>query len=148
MRDLEYLYAATDDDAYNALVCTRFAGEMGRERVHQPPPAAEREHLQTSREWRGKYAPHAVLTHARLSELVADGYGFAVHEGDDAPPEGGSSERWPVLAVTTAGALSFRSPDDEFDVEMTSDQRTVWFEKIRPSAPRRRRWRLRNSPSA
>ena len=143
MRDLEYLYAATDDDAYNALVCTRFAGEMGRERVHQPPPAAEREQLQTSRDWRGKYTPHATLTHARLSELAADGYGFAVHEGDDEPARG--AERWPVLALAPGGALSFRSPDDEFDLETTPGEKTIWFERVQPAVPRRRLRRSRRS---
>ncbi|MFB6259612.1 MAG: cation:proton antiporter, partial [Thiohalorhabdaceae bacterium] len=34
-----YLLAATDNDAYNALVCTRFAPELGRERVFQLPTA-------------------------------------------------------------------------------------------------------------
>ena len=141
LRDLEYLYAATDDDAYNALVCTRFAGELGRERVHQPPPAGEREQLQTSRDWRGKYAPHAALTHARLSELVTDGYGFVVREGEDAPPQDDEAERWPVLAVAPGGALSFRSPDDEAEPTPSPEARTLWFERVQQARPLRRRWR-------
>jgi len=37
-----YLLAASDNDAYNALVCTRFANEFGRSHVFQiPMPAAE-----------------------------------------------------------------------------------------------------------
>ena len=141
LRDLEYLYAATDDDAYNALVCTRFAGELGRERVHQPPPPVEREQLQTSREWRGKYVPHAELTHVRLSRLVADGYGFVVHDqtGEDELPQA-FGERWPVLAVAANGALSFRSPDDEFEPEVAEGHKLLWFERTTPtSAPRRGR---------
>jgi len=35
-----YLLAATDNDAYNALVCTRFAPELGRDRVFQLPTEA------------------------------------------------------------------------------------------------------------
>jgi NhaP-type Na+/H+ or K+/H+ antiporter len=139
MRDLDYLYAATDDDAYNALVCTRFAGDLGRERVHQPPPAPEREQLQTSREWRGKYAPHSALTHARLSELIADGYGFAAHDSLGALTDMSGDQRWPVLSVAASGALSFRSPDDEFDAEETVDQKTLWLERVQAPA-RRRRW--------
>jgi NhaP-type Na+/H+ or K+/H+ antiporter len=141
MRDLDYLYAATDDDAYNALVCTRFAGELGRERVHQPPPSAEREQLQTSREWRGKYAPHPALTHARLSELIADGYGFVVHQGADPPTETSDGERWPVLSVAPGGALSFQSPDDTFDLEDVAESKILWLERVKNLAPRRRRWR-------
>ena len=143
LRDLEYLYAATDDDAYNALVCTRFAGEMGRERVHQPPPAAEREQLQTHRDWRGKYAPHASLTHARLGELIADGYGFVVHQGADAPEAmAGNDERWPVIALEADGSLSFRSPDDEFETDEQAANRVLWLERVRIATPkaRRRRW--------
>jgi NhaP-type Na+/H+ or K+/H+ antiporter len=145
MRDLDYLYAATDDDAYNALVCTRFAGEMGRERVHQPPPVGEREQLQTSREWRGKYVPHPELTHPRLSQLIADGYGFAAHDGTTAPSDISGDERWPVLSVGAGGALSFRSPDDNFDAAETTDQKTLWLERVQPPARRRRPWR--NWPS-
>ena len=141
MRDLDYLYAATDDDAYNALVCTRFAGEMGRERVHQPPPSAEREQLQTSREWRGKYAPHPPLTHAKLSQLIADGYGFAVHQGTNQPTDRSDDERWPVLSVAAGGALSFQSPDDNFDLEDVAESKILWLERVKNLAPRRRRWR-------
>ncbi len=140
LRDLEYLYAATDDDAYNALVCTRFAGDMGRERVHQPPPAADREQLQTSREWRGKYAPHASLTHARLSDLIGDGYGFVIHGKDDAiEAVADSEERWPVVALANNGALSFRSPDDDFDTVDQADQKVLWLERKRATVKKTRR---------
>jgi NhaP-type Na+/H+ or K+/H+ antiporter len=141
LRDLAYLLAATDDDAYNALVCTRFAPELGRERVHQPPPAAEREQLQASREWRGKYVPHAALTHARLSELVGDGFGFRVRqpgEGDAQPPSD-AGERWPVLWLGAGAQLTFAS--HEHEVEPGEGDVVIWFERLRAAAPaRRRRW--------
>ncbi|MFC4173446.1 cation:proton antiporter [Microvirga sp. GCM10011540] len=38
LQDVAYLLAATDDDAYNALVSSRFTSELGRERVHQLAP--------------------------------------------------------------------------------------------------------------
>lgn len=139
LRDLDYLYAATDDDAYNALVCTRFAGEMGRERVHQPPPAGERERLQASREWRGKYVPHASLTHARLSELMADGYGFVARKGDDAPPPG-DAECWPVLALSPSGALTFETAEDDSRAQPSPADVVLWFERMRAPARARRRW--------
>ena len=134
LRDLDYLLAATDDDAYNALVCTRFASELGRERVYQPPPAGVREQLQTSREWRGKYTPHAALTHARLSELIADGYGFTIHTADAIKPDQGG-ERWPVLCVAAAGVLRFFSPEDE--VVATPGEKIVWFERLQITPSRR-----------
>jgi NhaP-type Na+/H+ or K+/H+ antiporter len=39
-----YLLAATDNDAYNALVCTRFGNEFGRSRVFQIPMPASDQH--------------------------------------------------------------------------------------------------------
>jgi NhaP-type Na+/H+ or K+/H+ antiporter len=141
LRDMDYLLAATDDDSYNALVCTRFAPELGRERVHQTPPAGEREHLQTAREWRGKYSPHADLTHARLGQLVGEGYGFVVRPGGESPA-GEPQERWPVLAVAAGGALGFFSPEQE--LAPAAADKVVWFERQNPARlARRRRWRLR-----
>jgi NhaP-type Na+/H+ or K+/H+ antiporter len=138
LRDLDYLLAATDDDAYNALVCTRFAPELGRERVHQPPPEAERAQGQTQREWRGKYAPHASLSHARLDELAADGYGFVVRPADDTPPAA-QDDRWPVILVSAAGALAFFSPEQE--ITAAAGDKVIWFERVTsPAAARRFRW--------
>jgi NhaP-type Na+/H+ or K+/H+ antiporter len=148
LRDMDYLLAASEDDAYNALVCTRFAPELGRERVHQPPPAEAREQMQTAREWRGKYSPHASLCHARLSELVVDGYGFAVRSAAEPPPEAGD-ERWPVMSIGTGGVLSFFSPDQE--LTPASGDRVIWFERLRPApVVRRRFWprRARRGPAA
>ncbi|MCC7410679.1 MAG: sodium:proton antiporter [Gammaproteobacteria bacterium] len=39
--DIGWLLAATDNDAFNALACTRFANELGRNRVYQLPMGAE-----------------------------------------------------------------------------------------------------------
>jgi len=42
LSSMGYLLAASDNDAYNALVCTRFGNEFGRSRVFQiPMPAAD-----------------------------------------------------------------------------------------------------------
>ena len=38
---IAYLLAATDNDAFNALVCTRFGPELGRSHVFQLPSIAE-----------------------------------------------------------------------------------------------------------
>ena len=39
-----YIFAATDNDAYNALVCTRFANEFERKHVFQLPMPAQSQH--------------------------------------------------------------------------------------------------------
>ena len=54
LREFEHLLAATPEAAYNALVCTRFASELGRERIYQIAPDESNQHHTTSREWRGK----------------------------------------------------------------------------------------------
>lgn len=43
LHGMGYLLAATDNDAYNALVCTRFAPELQRARVYQLPLAESAE---------------------------------------------------------------------------------------------------------
>jgi hypothetical protein len=140
LRDLDYLYAATDDDAYNALVCTRFAPELGRERVHQPPPILERQQAQTLRDWRGKYAPYPPLTHLRLSQLIADGFGFTLKTGAD-DPSGTDGERWPVVTLLADRGLSFSSPDQ--DSPAGPDLTTIWFERVSEPDARKRRLRRR-----
>ena len=44
MNQVGSLLAATDNDAYNALVCTTFASELGRQNVYQLPLQAAEEH--------------------------------------------------------------------------------------------------------
>ena len=39
-----YIFAATDNDAYNALVCTRFANEFERQHVFQLPMPSQSQH--------------------------------------------------------------------------------------------------------
>ncbi|MFM2042972.1 MAG: hypothetical protein RLY86_1548, partial [Pseudomonadota bacterium] len=68
LQDTAYLLAATADDAYNALLCARFASTMGRERVHQ---LAFRSGLEPgertpTRDWRGKILLEAGAGHDSL----------------------------------------------------------------------------------
>jgi hypothetical protein len=43
LNQIGYLLAATGNDAYNALVCTRFSAELGRDRIFQLPLEATQE---------------------------------------------------------------------------------------------------------
>lgn len=56
--EVSHLLAATDNDAYNALVCTRFAPELGRNQVMQLRwlPDGAKEHEKLSRTNRGRLA--------------------------------------------------------------------------------------------
>jgi NhaP-type Na+/H+ or K+/H+ antiporter len=113
LRDLDYVLAATADDAYNALVCTRFAPELGRERVHQSPPDPEGPHARTSLEWRGKFVSHPELTRARLNELLAKGWAFRARSAEAFSSAEKQETHHPFLIIGAEGALSFFSDDRE-----------------------------------
>ena len=52
------------------------------------------------------------------------------------------SERWPVIALSGNGSLAFRSPDDEFEADESTDLKVLWLERVQASEqrPRRRPW--------
>lgn len=55
MHEVSHLLAATNNEAYNALVCTRFAPELGRDKVYQLPYLADDEEAgEMARTVRGK----------------------------------------------------------------------------------------------
>ncbi|SOD92021.1 cation:proton antiporter [Caenispirillum bisanense] len=77
----DYVLAATEDDAYNALVCARFAPELGRERVHQLALAHGKS--RDSRrlpelDWRGKIVAAPGLDFATANDLLREGWRFEV----------------------------------------------------------------------
>ena len=124
LRDYDYLLAATPDDAYNALVCTRFAAEFGRERVFQIAPDESSGRHAASREWRGKIAVGEDMVHARLSDLMAGGAAFVVEPfTEEAFTEEAFTERpgarpavepsWPVALVGASGAFTLFSPEQD-----------------------------------
>ncbi|QXQ05346.1 sodium:proton antiporter [Sphingosinicellaceae bacterium] len=113
LRDVEQVLAATPDDAYNALVCTRFAPELGRERVHQLATDEAGTRHQASREWRGKIAIEATMTQQRLGELMEAGAAFVVEpcNGTEAEKERVADDGWPIAIVRTGGELAFLGPE-------------------------------------
>ncbi len=52
---IDYLFAATQNDIYNSLVCSKLAPELGRGKIFQLAAAGEphEEHEATDKEWRG-----------------------------------------------------------------------------------------------
>ncbi len=114
LRDVEHLICATADDAYNALVCTRFAPELGRERVYQIATEEAGERTAAAREWRGKIVGAAELDHERLAGLMADGARLVVETVPDATealPVDGADPSWPVAVVGANGNFHLVSPD-------------------------------------
>ena len=143
MRDVEQLLAATEDDAYNALVCTQFAPELGRERVHQPALQDSGHRLAPSREWRDKQVIHLDLHHGRLASLMEGGYAFEIVEvgGTGELPDMAAEGAWPVMAITPRGYMTFFSP--EHDIAVVRVDRIIVFKARTAASPSRRRQRRR-----
>lgn len=113
----DYVLAATDDDAYNALVCARFAPELGRERVHQLAMSR----WDTSQErapapdWRGKILSGGDLDHRTANELLAEGWRFEARRpahvdgtmGEQAEEPGEK----PLVVVKADGRVIFNTPE-------------------------------------
>ena len=115
LRDVEHVLAATPDDAYNALVCTRFAPELGRERVHQLATDEIGTRYEASREWRGKIAVDQALNHQRLADLMQAGASFLVEtfEAGSAELAANADDGWPIAIVRTGGEFAFFGPEHE-----------------------------------
>ena len=73
LNEIGYLFAATDNAAYNALVCGQFAGELGRTRVFQlaSDTVGEKSSQQIQRGIRGLIAPTA---ETRYEDLLVNWY--------------------------------------------------------------------------
>src|SRR5690606_30072873 len=54
LKDIEFLLAATPNTAFNALVCVRFAPNLGQQHVYQTAVAEPTGALVVDRKWRGK----------------------------------------------------------------------------------------------
>jgi Trk K+ transport system NAD-binding subunit len=116
LRDTEQLLAASPDDAYNALVCTRFGPELGRERVHQIAAETDDERQATSREWRGKIAIAPDLSYQRLAALMESGAGLVteiIKAKDDSAVSIDPGVSWPIAIITRSGALTLVSPEQD-----------------------------------
>lgn len=120
---IAYLIAATEDDAYNALVCARLAPELGRERVHQ---MALQSGLVDSRhgpapDWRGRIMVEPTLDLPSANRLLDEGWGFRVRrveagEGDATAAEVSTDRDKLVMAVQDSGGLLFHTPEREVTV--------------------------------
>ncbi|MGN6374515.1 MAG: cation:proton antiporter [Sphingomonas sp.] len=140
LRDIAYLLAATTDDAYNALVCTRFAPDLGRERVHQLVSTGESERDTAAREWRGRYIIAGDMGYDRIVDLMQSGAGFVMERaGPDGelPPPDTAEPSWPVALVRLNGTVDFFSPEQEPAIS----EGDLVLRFCRAAAPRRRQSR-------
>jgi len=130
--DYGYLLAATDNDAYNALVCSHFAAEMGRNRVFQLPDTSveEPDPKRLPRTVRGLIMPGE---RAWYEELISNWYRgwtfqktllseeFTFENLQAASPEGSL----PVAAVKGDGGVQLNSPEQPF--KLKPGDTVIWF---------------------
>ena len=115
LRDIEQVFAATPDDAYNALVCTRFAPELGRERVHQLATNEVGTRYEASRDWRGKIVVGEDMTFQRLADLMEAGASLVVepYQLVTQEPSPVVDDGWPVAVVRPGCELAFLGAEHE-----------------------------------
>jgi len=141
LTDVGTLLAATPNDAYNALVCASFAGELGREQVYQLPMhrSEEGDSRAVMRTRRGRVAMADTARYELLYQRMLEGWRFqrtplsgnfdyAAFRAQAAP------EAMPVLLRRPDGALRLIGVDGA--PEPRPDDVLVSFVPPRPEAGR------------
>lgn len=139
--DYGYLLAATDNDAYNALVCKHFAAEMGRNHVFQLPDTSveEPDPQRLSRTMRGLIMP---TERAWYEELMSNWYHgwtfqktlltdeFTYERFQETFPKGSL----PVAVIKADKSIQLNSP--ELSIKPKPGDTVIWFgpkpEKAKP----------------
>ena len=103
---VDYLLAATPDDIYNGLVCTRLMPELGRQRVFQLAPAGGRldQRRGLDRDWRGRMLGIPPLDFATLEQRFEAGWRFVT-----APVDAGEGG---LILLLASGALHLVSTEE------------------------------------
>src|SRR6185437_7410947 len=135
-RRVDYLMAATPDDIYNSLLCTRLAPEIGRHRVGQLSPVSGEvdEWVGLSREWRGQLIGAPALSFAQARERWKRGWRFSVVSADQLPAQVTSTDTEQVIVLTLNpdGAVSFASPEGTPAPRGEKDRLLVFSQSAQP----------------
>jgi len=114
-----YLLAASDNDAYNALVCTRFANDFGRSRVFQipMPPSDQHETKGLVPALRGQSAFPAEALYEEILRRYFQGWRFQKTRFTDSYTyddyqAGNPAEPFASLVVRPGGALELGPLED------------------------------------
>ncbi|MDH3309986.1 MAG: cation:proton antiporter [Gammaproteobacteria bacterium] len=140
--DYGYLLAATDNDAYNALVCKHFAAEMGRNHVFQLPDTSveEPDPQRLSRTMRGLIMPAERAWYEELMSNWYHGWTFQKTLLTDEFTDERFQETIPTGSLTVAvikadKSIQLYSP--ELSIKPKPGDTVVWFgpkpEKAKPS---------------
>jgi hypothetical protein len=109
---IDYLFAATQNDIYNSLVCSKLAPELGRGKVFQLSAADEflDERTQMDKEWRGHLVGRPPLSFADLAgsrHATASAFFLEKLETDEDVGDDGTA----LLIVRSNGDLVFVSAE-------------------------------------
>lgn len=113
LADIGYLVAATDNDAYNALVCSRFIRDLGREHVFQLPTDSEDQPKRIQRPLTGRPIYGREARYEVLLERYYRGWRFgrtrltSTFRRRDYMADIGA-ETMPMFVVRADGSLRFR----------------------------------------
>ena len=120
-RPVDYLLAATPDEIYNGLVCTRVTPELGRQRVFQLAPAGRKiDHYRgLDRDLRGRILGDPPLDFDTLQLQFEAGWRFAIGSAQEAQSG--------LLVLSPGGAL--RMVTTEGGAPLDGEDRVVSLEQ-------------------
>ncbi len=120
-RAVDYALAATPDEMYNGLVCTRLAPELGRQRVFQlaPPGPLPDQSRALGRELRGRFLGDPPVSFETFEARFKQGWRFAIGTAAEA--------RAGLLVLSPSGALRFVTAED--GPQLDADDRVLSFER-------------------
>lgn len=127
-----YLFAATDNDSYNSLVCSHYAAELGRNHIFQLPypESEEAETRQLQRTARGLFVPAEKVVFEDLLGMWYRGWtfqrtnlteSFGYEDWSGARPEGSI----PVAIVRNDGEVIFNASEQTLKPRV--DDVLLWF---------------------
>jgi NhaP-type Na+/H+ or K+/H+ antiporter len=124
------LLAATNNDAYNALVCAHYAPELGRQQVFQLATDEVREQRRPSPAARGRNALALDVQYEDLQRFWYQGWGFhstGITEsfGMDQFQASLPADAMPVLVVGADKQVRMREADKP--VKASPGERVLWF---------------------
>ncbi|KAB7627461.1 cation:proton antiporter [Alkalilimnicola sp. S0819] len=115
LSDIGYLLALTDNDAYNALVCSRFINTFGRENVFQLPTSVEEQPREMRRTLKGRVLYGRDARYEELLRLHYQGWRFQkTRLTEDYPAESYFTEmddNAMPLALLRAGRVQFQQAE-------------------------------------
>ena len=122
LSEIGYLLALTDNDAYNALVCSRFVSTLGRNKVYQLPTSADEQPRELKRTIRGRHLIGKDASYESLMRRFYQGWRFQKTRlteefaADRYYAELGEKSK-PLVLLRASGALVFKTPDEELRPE-------------------------------